>query len=79
MSLEIEANKVVGILLAGGSWLSVKKGSFDIDEYEFVEKRGGDMLHMKGGNGFSCQAAVKAKKFVKMAGLLSSVVAVVYE
>jgi len=44
MSLAIQTNDVVGVLLADG-WHEVKRGSFDLDAYEFEK----DQVEVHGG------------------------------
>ena len=58
MSLAINPDKVVAVLLADGHWHSVERGTFDLDAYEYVLEHEGlpsfeDILH-GGGNAGVC-------------------------
>lgn len=77
MSLAIQSNNIVRVLLADG-WHDVKKRSFDIDAFEVME--GGLCIH-KGGQSDICASGFRflSEEGMWIAGPLTSVLAVEHD
>jgi len=64
MSLAIKTDKIEKVLLADGVWYPVKKGTFYIDSYEFIEEYEDGSIYTVLGGGQSSHVPAIGVAFI---------------